>query len=229
MIIPHIPVGIWLNRNEKRIRINMKFIEVQYPLTIEGKACYNRLKTMYDVTKDVPFKETLYQPVTADDRNSAYDDEQHLFHLTPIGIQRKPRNLTELCTAVVCILCCLHGVHCRHYVHGDIRWNNIVSVEDMWYLIDFTFATPLHQQVELAAMTFRIREEYCLNNEPWGIKHDLYQVLKLVEECPEVLANQQREALKGIMRVCFKLNSKEGKPKIKRAIKRICKELLQEN
>ncbi len=57
--------------------------------------------------------------------------------LKPVGLERQPRTSDELKDCLVCILTALQELHGRGYVHLDLRWPNIIIVEEgSWYIID---------------------------------------------------------------------------------------------
>ena len=58
--------------------------------------------------------------------------------LKPCGIEHVPSSLKELVSAIRCVLLALQGVHRLGYAHCDIRWPNVLFVNDGdWRLIDF--------------------------------------------------------------------------------------------
>ncbi|CAI2197495.1 9914_t:CDS:2, partial [Funneliformis geosporum] len=61
--------------------------------------------------------------------------------LAPVGVKRKPRTELEVKIAIRCILDALVALHELGYVHRDIRWDNILQLNDYsWILIDLECA-----------------------------------------------------------------------------------------
>ncbi len=57
--------------------------------------------------------------------------------MKPVGLARQPRTSDELKDCLVCILTALQDLHGRGYVHLDLRWPNVIIVEEgSWYIID---------------------------------------------------------------------------------------------
>ncbi len=57
--------------------------------------------------------------------------------MKPVGLTRQPWTSDELKDCLVCILTALQELHGRGYVHLDLRWPNIITVEKgSWYIID---------------------------------------------------------------------------------------------
>ena len=111
--------------------------------------------------------------------------------LQPPGVNRLPVNIQELVDVLVCVATALRDLHSLMLCHTDLRWSNVVRVlENVWYLIDCTNFVRVGVNASSEDMTFassRYRTEYRLNEFPYSIKHDLYQVGKLAECCGNLL------------------------------------------
>jgi hypothetical protein len=103
--------------------------------------------------------------------------------LNPLGMQRLPRNATELKSALHAVLTALSHWHAAGWRHGDIRWPNILFVptkimrtppytlDGYWMLIDFDHS----QQTDVV-----IDWNHPFNDEPLTFLIDLKQVQQLV-------------------------------------------------
>ncbi len=170
-----LPLNRWIDRGEKRIRISLQYVEIQY--SISNPKRYKFLKAMYNKTKEIPFKETLVQI-----KESQFDDSSLIIRLLPVGISREPKTISELKKCLVCILTCLIQFHAAGYVHCDIRWKNIIKYQEDWYLIDFEYAVSLRDEAGLKAISGIINHEFVRSKlEKWDPSFDYYQVGKLIQ------------------------------------------------
>ena len=66
--------------------------------------------------------------------------------LKPFGLvstSRLPETLTELCSALRCVLKCIGELHAVGWTHLDLRWPNLVFMQrDEWVVIDAEYARP---------------------------------------------------------------------------------------
>ncbi len=79
-------------------------------------------------------------PVNDESKTDSVDliaDEVLVLVMEPVGLQRQPRSSDELKDCLVCILTALQDLHGRGYVHLDLRWPNVIIVEEgSWYIVD---------------------------------------------------------------------------------------------
>eukprot|EP00243_Klebsormidium_subtile_P012473 TRINITY_DN7652_c0_g1_i1.p1 TRINITY_DN7652_c0_g1~~TRINITY_DN7652_c0_g1_i1.p1 ORF type:complete len:176 (+),score=37.32 TRINITY_DN7652_c0_g1_i1:214-741(+) len=72
------------------------------------------------------------------EKGEAKDDaiQGFAYKLTPVGWEHRPTTLPTLGVAIKCILLALKECHELGWTINDIRWANIISVAEEWYLID---------------------------------------------------------------------------------------------
>jgi hypothetical protein len=124
---------------------------------------FEYFKTYYCTTKDVPFLENL---VDYSNSNQPFNDLNFEKNLQPIGISQKPKTINDLIKALQCILRCLRGLHACGYVHCDVRWSNVIAVDDDWYVIDSVEATRLDDVASLMAKSRTLKQINVFSSEP---------------------------------------------------------------
>lgn len=170
LVYTSLPFNIWHERNNKNIRLEEKFVQVQF----RDDETYERMIEFYNHTSTVPHLEHLQE----------VSDHHHRIKLVPVGVQRPPFNFVELITALKNITECLLQLHQCGYVHCDVRWSNLVFLNDSWYLIDCEYACKLTDTIALLDRSTKIRPKYVLHpTSPWNPSFDMYQVAILIDEC----------------------------------------------
>jgi hypothetical protein len=150
-----LPFNTWHERNNKKIRLEDQFVQVEYP----DDQTFARMIEFYNATATVHHLEHL-QDVSMNRRR---------IKLVPVGVQRKPFNLAELIAALKDITECLLQLHQCGYVHCDVRWSNLIVLDGRWYLIDCEYACKLNENDALLERSSKIRPKYVLNPTiPWG-------------------------------------------------------------
>lgn len=164
---------MWHERNAKRMRLGMQFVEVQFEF---GQ--YLRMRHFYASAAGVPH---LEHPIAGDD---AYNEASGRIKLAPVGVNRQPSTLPELLKCVKDISSALFGLHERRLVHCDVQWSNIIEYFGDWYLIDCEYACSLaDDRAILASRSQNIRSSRVMDSTTgWTSKHDLYQMGLLLKD-----------------------------------------------
>jgi hypothetical protein len=176
MIIPcPLRFDVWHQRNTKRIRLGLQFVEVEY----ENSDQYDRMIRFYQVTSAVPNLERFFYGHT-----SALSPDACRIKLSPVGVSRLPANPPELVKCVKDIFRAVLGLHALRYMHCDIRWPNIVEHFGDWILIDCELTCCAEDdRAVLASRSHTIRPSHVLDvTQPWSYAHDLYQVGLLLQD-----------------------------------------------
>lgn len=169
-VIRSIPFDHWHERNNKKIRLDVNFAEVEF-----GHIdVFNRMRFFYQATAAVPHLEHPYIDPTI----GPFNADKKRIRLVPVGVERKPDSVTELITATRHIFECLFPLHELGYCHCDVRWNNIIDFFGRWYLIDCEYACSLNEHELLATRSATtIKKRFVMDtSKPWGPLFDLYQV-----------------------------------------------------
>lgn len=176
LIVPSkLRFDIWHDRNTKKIRLGMTFVEIEY----EDSNHHVRMQNFYNKTAAVPHLEHLYQGGVG-----PFNENKQRIRLLLVGCDHKPSSAEELSTVIRHICKCLFELHALKYVHCDIRWNNIVDVFGEWYLIDCEYACSINESELLVRRSAETcHKRYVLNSsKPWCPMFDLYQVGMLIAE-----------------------------------------------
>lgn len=164
-----LPFNMWHQRNNKKIRLEEHFVQVEF----RDDETYERMIEFYNDTSTVPHLE----------HKQDVPNNHRRIKLVPVGVQRHPFNLVELITALKNVTECLLQLHLCGYVHCDVRWSNLVFLNDSWYLIDCEYACKLTDNMALLDRSTKIRPKYVLNpTSPWNPSFDMYQVAILIDE-----------------------------------------------
>ena len=68
--------------------------------------------------------------------------------MVPCGFSVRPTTIPEMQSTIRCVLLGLRALHALGWVHGDVRWPNIVRIAaDNWCLIDLNHARKLELDV----------------------------------------------------------------------------------
>lgn len=180
-------IGRWHDRPQnKSLRLTFTGFEVK--VTVRTNADRKRAKNLikfYKVCKrsgtraQVQFIEYLNSDVSPNPVSpTVLDPVTYHFYLNPIGVAVLPRQLTQLCDAIRCVVIAIWEIHRRGWMHSDIRWPNIVKVsEDAWYVIDCYNACKVNSPEAQARQT---------NDHPWSTQDDQNQVAGLIERVQQV-------------------------------------------
>lgn len=69
------------------------------------------------------------------------DQPQMTLHVSPVGVcGKRPGSLSEVKAAGRCVLQALQWLHTHNWVHRDIRPDNIMYADGLWYLMDLEWA-----------------------------------------------------------------------------------------
>ena len=112
-----------------------------------------------------------------------FDDEKRTVRLQPMGVNRLPATAMDVIAMRICVLTCLRGLHANGFYHTDLRWSNIVWVRDgKWCVIDCTNFVRADgaEDIRLGASS-RCPLQYRFDGSPWSVKHELFQVGRLIE------------------------------------------------
>ena len=158
-------MGKWHKRNcGKEIRLSSRGVEVK----CNGQK-FKFFKKLYQACVNVSFLEKL----------TTVDTMQCILYLGPLGLSRQPRTLNELKRAMLCISTAVFGIHQCGYVHTDIRWSNIVQVDDGWVLIDCYDACELTDCDGLRQRAV----DRSITDHSWNSSDDLRQLATICNEC----------------------------------------------
>jgi hypothetical protein len=166
MITPAgLSMGNWHKRAcGKDIKISLQGVEVK---CIENKFKY--LKAFYSACRNVAYLERLTDAVS----------EKNKLVLGPLGLAVKPTTDTQFRQAVKCVATALFGIHQHGYVHTDVRWSNIVLLDnDDWMLIDCYEVCKLADEDGLRARA----TARGLSVQFWSCGDDISQLVRLGTE-----------------------------------------------
>ena len=175
-VIRSISFDTWHVRNNKSIRLDVNFAEVEF----KDRHDFDRMRLYYEATFAVPHLEHTY----IDPELGPFNDDKMRIRLVPVGLQRKPESANELITAIKHICECLFGLHMLGYFHCDVRWTNIIDFFGAWYLIDCEYACHRDERGLLATRSATtIKKRFVMDtSKPWGPLFDLYQVGMLLAD-----------------------------------------------
>jgi hypothetical protein len=150
----------------KKLRLNFRGAEVQ----CRDEVVYGNLIQFYDrcANANVPFLE----------RKIDQSRENLRIHLSPLGLAVLPSNMHEFCSAIECVIKAVHGMHSIGYFHTDIRWPNIVRVDNHWVVIDCYYVC--HSGDHTMRMQ-RATERHRTDVAEWGVRQDIDQILQLFQ------------------------------------------------
>jgi hypothetical protein len=103
--------------------------------------------------------------------------------LQPVGDPRLPADVTELRSAVRCVLRALSALHSAGFVHRDVRWDNVVSTPDSaeWILVDLDTAARVGTPPTWYNPSFPPGYERGERlSTPWTAAFDLYQLSEMI-------------------------------------------------
>lgn len=174
--------NIWHRRLYKRLRMRMSYVEVEY-YDLEH---YRRMKLFYEATKSVRYLEHLHTLL-------GVDDMKNRLKLVPLGIEVKPRSVTELINAIKHVTTCIDELHNKSYCHCDIRWSNIVVSDENWYVIDCEHACHCNDHVNLRIKSSIIKPRYVMDNsQPWNKKFDWFQIGRLLQDVMDITSQHSK-------------------------------------
>jgi len=171
MITPAgLSMGKWHKRRDgKQIKLSLQGVEVK----CTNQTKFQFLKKFYDQCRNVQYLERLT------DSNS----KNLKLNLGPLGLSVLPATVQQFYRAVKCIATALYGMHDQGYVHTDIRWPNIVLMDDgNWMLVDCYEACKLNDSKGL----LKIAVDRRLPNCSWRKHEDMVQLAGLVGALPFV-------------------------------------------
>lgn len=124
----------------------------------------NVLKNFYDSCSEAPFLERLVEK------------KGRCFILSPVGFSPKLNNLVDLKNCIFCILNALKFIHSNNWTFNDIRISNVISFDNVFYLIDSEFARVIGSPRPNRLQIFDPSETTC------SIASDLYMVNRLIHD-----------------------------------------------
>jgi hypothetical protein len=167
MIYPAgLSMGSWHDRPcGKGIKLSHVGAEIKCPCSKK----FQFLKNFYDECGQAPFLERL---LDADNKNKRLT-------LGPLGLSRQPTTMDEFHRAIFCIATALFGLHERGYVHSDIRWSNIVLLNNGdWMLIDCYDVCQLSDNDAL----WSCAKSRNVTTHAWSVHDDLLQLSQLCKD-----------------------------------------------
>lgn len=170
MIFRSLAFNKWHDRNNKRIRLEERFVQIEY----RDQQTFQRMVDFYKVTSGVPHLEQM----------SEVSSRHYRISLTPVGVHRLPFDLSELFHAIRDITLCIFSLHDCGYVHCDVRWSNIITFNNQWFLIDCEYVCRLDDEGGLRSRSSIMKRKYVRDNsKPWDSSFDMYQIALLFEDC----------------------------------------------
>jgi hypothetical protein len=163
MITPAgLSMGKWHMRPcGKHIKISLQGVEVKCTANK-----FKPLKAFYSACQNVAYLERLSDAVS----------ETNKLVLGPLGLAVLPTTDTQFRQAVKCVATALFGIHEHGYVHTDVRWANIVLLDnDDWMLIDCYEVCKLTDADGLRARA----TARGLSVTSWRCADDISQLVKL--------------------------------------------------
>jgi hypothetical protein len=157
-------MGAWHPRQcGKSIRLSATGVEVQCP----DARTFKLLKALYLACRNVPYLEHATDS-TAKTRRIT---------LAPLGLSVEPSTARELGRAISCVATAVFGMHKVGYVHTDIRWSNVVLLDnDDWLVIDCYDAC-------LISDSSMLRERAVargVTGREWRVSDDIAQISRLL-------------------------------------------------
>jgi len=189
-VIRSIRFDKWHVRNNKSIRLDVNFAEVEF----KDRCEFDRMRLFYNATAEVPHLEhTCVDPAFG-----PFSDDKKRIRLVPVGVERKPDSVGELVTAIQHVCECLFRLHELGYYHCDVRWTNIIDFYGAWYLIDSEYACHRDERDLLATRSATtIKKRFVLDpSKPWGPLFDLYQVGMLLVDSTATTSSVALAALR---------------------------------
>ena len=189
-VIKSIRFDTWHVRNNKSIRLDVNFAEVEF----KDRRDFDRMRLYYGATTGVPHLEHTY----IDSVLGPFNDDKMRIRLVPVGVERKPDSVEELITAIKHICECLFGLHELGYFHCDVRWTNIIDFFGAWYLIDSEYACHRDEFDLLATRSATtIKKRFVMDtSKQWGPMFDFYQVGMLLVDSTFTDSKDELEALR---------------------------------
>ena len=159
-------MGQWHQRPcGKSIKLSHVGVQVTCPNMIK----FQFLKEFYQKCGQVPFLERL----------SEADNKKLRLTLVPLGLSHKPTTVVQFRRAIICIATALFALHELGYVHTDIRWSNIVLLNnDDWMLIDCYEVCLLSDNAALMSCAAARN----VTTHAWGVHDDLLQLSQLCRD-----------------------------------------------
>jgi hypothetical protein len=159
-------MGTW---HERPCGKTIKLTHVGAQVTCHEVRRFKFLKEFYRKCVRVPFLERL----------SEADNLNLRLTLVPLGLSHKPSTGAQFQRAIICIATALFGLHKLGYVHTDVRWSNIVLLDnDDWMLIDCYEVCLLSDSNALKARA----QARNVTTHAWGVYDDLRQLSVLCED-----------------------------------------------
>lgn len=158
-------MGTWHMRMcGKRIRLSAAGAEVE----CHDARTFKRLKQLYTACCNVAHLERATDFIT----------QQRRITLAPLGLSVQPSTASELGRAISCVATAVFGMHMAGYVHTDIRWSNVVLLDnDNWLVIDCYDACLLSDD----SMLRQRAVARGVTGTKWRVRDDLNQIWRLLD------------------------------------------------
>jgi hypothetical protein len=119
----------------------------------------------------------------------------------PVGLQVLPTSEAELCCAMRCVLRALAALHAHGYVHRDVRWPNVLSLDSgEWLLIDFELAGATGAPVPEGRICRElVSPEARPTGTPYTAADDVWQVGRLMQMAEELVLSREAEAFAALL------------------------------
>ena len=164
------PIGLKMNTwhtrpSGKKLRLLMRGAEV----VCHNVALYRRLLGFYNHCADVPYLE----------RKVTQAFRFRRICLQPLGLSVLPSSMAQFSRAITCILTAVSGIHAHGYFHTDIRWPNIIQLDNGdWCVID-CYEVCYQNEHELRAE--RAVSRQLVNVQEWSARDDIQQIIRLFD------------------------------------------------
>ena len=121
--------------------------------------------------------------------------------MRPVGLQVLPTTEAELCCAIRCVLRALAALHAHGYVHRDVRWPNVLSLDSgQWLLIDFELAGATGAPVPEGRICCElVSPEARPTGALYTAADDVWQVGRLMQMAEELVLSREAEAFTALL------------------------------
>eukprot|EP00475_Leptophrys_vorax_P012915 TRINITY_DN19292_c0_g1_i1.p1 TRINITY_DN19292_c0_g1~~TRINITY_DN19292_c0_g1_i1.p1 ORF type:complete len:200 (-),score=44.27 TRINITY_DN19292_c0_g1_i1:28-627(-) len=121
------------------IEIRDDYVLKRIPVSVhEFEERYEYLDSLYAIMLKERVPHVIERWNISDSGKRLGDTRYILLKLKPCGLEIVPNSVDQLLSALRSVFLALEGVHKLGYVHRDIRWPNVLCVNDKdWRLIDF--------------------------------------------------------------------------------------------
>ncbi|CAI2200910.1 4931_t:CDS:1, partial [Funneliformis geosporum] len=137
-LLPDVAVPVWKLFKRTYGDIFISDSEIEKRIFLFSTYSYSDITVLTNIYKNTKNVQNLVHAVKDP---MVTNEDIYKVTLAPVGVKRKPRTELEVKVAIRCILDALVALHELGYVHRDIRWDNILQLNDYsWILIDLECA-----------------------------------------------------------------------------------------